>query len=245
MDLKGNTILITGGSSGIGLELAKRLAEHNKILICGRSSEKLQSAKYAVPSIEYLQCDLALKNEREKLFEWIKSEHSDTNVLINNAAITHNTNFVDDPEITEKAELEIAINYLAPVHLSKLFLPLLEKNKSPKLIYITTGLAYTPRVTYPIYCSTKAALHSFITGFRFKNANAKYGIIEVLMPAVDTPWHNGNPPKIAIPVEQAVQEMLSGLNKGNREIKIASVKKLYKISRLAPKLALKLINKLD
>lgn len=90
MVLQHNTILITGGSSGIGLELAKRLlANQNKVLICGRTLEKLTQARHQLPDLHYLQCDLSKASECKRLCDWVQEEHPQCNVLINNAAVVH------------------------------------------------------------------------------------------------------------------------------------------------------------
>jgi len=220
MKLKNNTIIITGGSSGIGLELTKRLCKTNTVLICGRSLEKLEHAKEKFPEIEIFQCDISKKSECNRLVLWLEEHYSRLNILINNAAITHHTNFKDDLMAVEHAELEIQTNLLAPIILSKKLIPILEKNKNAKLINVTTGLVYVPRAI-PI------------------------AVTEVLFPAVDTPWHKGKAPKIAISVEAAVAEMIQGLEKGKREIRVGKVKMLRLISRIAPSFALKTINKLE
>ncbi len=242
MELKADKILITGGSSGIGLELAKQLSEKgNKIIICGRSDQKLEQAKKEIPSISAYKCDLSKISECEELFKNIKTEHPDCNILINNAAIVHKTKFETDKDMIQKAELEIRANYLAPVVLTKLFLPFFT-NKKSAVIFITTGLVYSPKAAYPVYSSTKAGLHSFVQTLRLQLNNNPIEIIEALMPAVDTPFHQGEAPKIAISAEKAVNEMLKGLEKGKKEIRIAGVKMLYYVSRLAPKFTFKKIN---
>jgi uncharacterized oxidoreductase len=246
MKLKGNTVLITGGSSGIGLEIAKNLVNNgNTVIICGRSLEKLESAKKVSPSLNIFQCDISVKIECDRLFKFINASFPECNILINNAAVVHKTSFLSDEQMVSKTELEIHTNYLAPVILTKLFLPLLELNTGSKVIYITTGLVYAPKAAYPVYCSTKAALHSFIQTLRVQLKSRNVDIIEVLMPAVDTPFHKGNPPKIAITANKAVQEMFIGLIKGRKEIRIAGVRLIYRISRIAPSLAFRLINKID
>lgn len=243
MVLENNTILITGGSSGIGLEMAKCLTEKkNQVIICGRSKVNLEKAKKSILEIKTFQCDLSQPGECKKLSEWIKEEHPECNVLINNAALAHKSNFSEDENIADKAEVEIRTNLTAPIHLSKFFIPIIEQNRNPKIINITTGLIYAPKTVYPIYNATKAALHLFTQVLRLQLKGSPISIVEVLFPAVDTPWHKGNPPKFAIPVEEAVKEMLHEIEKGKTEIKIGKVKLLYLISRVAPFLALKIIN---
>jgi uncharacterized oxidoreductase len=245
MNLQDNTILITGGSSGIGLELARVLIEKgNKVLICGRSKQKLEEAKRKLPSVHTFSCNIALLSECEKLFEWVCTQYKECNVLINNAAIVHHTNFMEDDEMIGKADLEVQTNLMAPVILSKLFLPLLKKNKSSVIINITTGLVYAPRVTYPIYNATKAGLHAFTKVLRHQLKQTPVDVIEVMMSVVDTPWHKGNPPKSTITTEKAVAEMIVKLEKGQKEIRIDKVKLLYILSRIAPSFAFRIVNKL-
>jgi len=243
MNLERNTVLITGGSSGIGLELARQLiGKKNKVLICGRSMEKLEKAKSALPQIEYLQCDISQMDDCIRLVHWIKQNHPRLNVLINNAAIVHVSNFYFNDDALNEARQEIETNLMAPIVLCKLLIPVIEKNPEAHIINITTGLVYAPKSDYPFYNATKSALHSFTQVLRKQLAVSEIKINEVLLPAVDTPWHKGNPPKIAITVQKAVEKMIKGLERNNDEIRVGGVKLLYRIARIAPAFAFKKIN---
>ncbi len=243
MILTNNTILITGGSSGLGLELAERLiAQNNTVLICGRSLDKLEKAKKKHPKLSYFQCDISKTEECKQLEKWITNNHPKCNILINNAAIVHQTNFKDDPEMIKKSEIEIQTNFIAPIVLSKIFIPIILKNKNPKIINITTGLVYTPKVSYPIYNATKSGLHAFTQVLRSQLKTTPIAVIEVLFPAVDTPWHKGNAPSFAISTSDAIDEMITSIENKKEEIKIGKVKLLYWISRIAPKFAFKKLN---
>jgi len=245
MKLNHNTILITGGSSGIGLELARTLLQKkNTVIVCGRSEEKLIAARQKLPSLIIHQCDISREPERRRLCTWISQNYPGCNILINNAAIVNKTDFRSDEHMIEKTYAEIETNLIAPISLTKLFLPVLEKNKDAAIINITTGLVFAPRTIYPIYNATKAGLHSFTKVLREQLKNTPVKVIEVMMPAIDTPWHNSNPPKIAIPVELAVADMLRYLELDKQEIKIGKVKLLSIISRIAPGFAFKKINSL-
>lgn len=244
--LTNNTILITGGSSGIGRELAKKLlAKHNEVLICGRSQEKLEEAQKLLPEVKIFQCDIASQTECQRLYEWVANHHPNCNILINNAAIVHKTDFLVDEKAIEKAQYEFKTNILAPISLSKLFLPLLLKNTNAQIINITTGLVYVPRAVYAFYNATKAALHAFTQTLRLQLSNEPIKVIEVLLPVINTPWHKGNPPKSAISAQKAVEEMIQKIEKGTHtEIRVGAVKLLYWLARIAPAFAIRKINSL-
>jgi len=246
MKLSGNTVFITGGSSGIGLQLAGELLKRkNTVIICGRSKKKLTQAKQLWPKLYTYQCNLADPLECQQLTQKLKDHHPKLNVLINNAALVHKTSFIETDEVLEMATLETNTNFLAPVRLTKMLFEQLHASESPAIINITTGLVYTPRVDYPFYNATKAALHSFTKVLRMQLQPTGVKVVEVLFPAVRTPWHAGNPPKIAISSEKAVQEMIRELQNGKAEIRIGKVKLLYVLSRCFPKFALKKINGLS
>ena len=244
MEIKDQTILITGGSSGIGLELARVLTEKgNTVLICGRSAQRLKEAKNAIPQLHTIQCDVASPNDRDLLVNWVRTHHPQCNMLVNNAAIVHKTSFLDDDAIVEKAEHDMLVNFLAPLAITRELMPILLKNKKASIVNITTGLVYSPRAVYPVYNATKAALHSFTQVLRRQVAALPITIVEVFMTAVDTPWHQGTPPPVAISVDKAVAEMVAGLEKGKLEIRISRVKLLYLLSRFFPSLAFNVINR--
>ena len=243
MQLEGKTILITGGSSGIGRQLAAELlARRNKVIICGRSADKLNNTKQALPQVITFQCDLAREEQRRELLAWIKQEHQELSVLINNAAVANSGKFTSFDRASEVAKQEVEINLLAPIYLIEELLPVIQDKKESAIINVTTGLVYAPRAEYSFYNATKAALHSFTQTLRLQQAESSTKIIEILMPVVDTPWHKGSAPQSAISPEQAVQQMLAGLEKGRKEIRVGLVRLLYIIARIAPKLAIRLIN---
>jgi uncharacterized oxidoreductase len=141
MKLSNNKILITGGGSGIGFSLAERFVqEGNKVIICGRREKVLQEAAAKIPGLVIKQCDLSKYQERNSLFEWIKGNHPDLNVLVNNAGIQNWMNIADE-NFYFKAVQEIEINIQAPIHLSSLFLTL---PAFETIINVTSGLAFVP-----------------------------------------------------------------------------------------------------
>jgi len=246
MKIKNSTVLITGGSSGIGLELAKVLTNKgNKVIICGKSNEKLLASKKMIPQLVTYQCNLSDKQECNDFAQKIKENHPDLSILINNAAIANKIDFINDDNAIELAEIEYQTNLIAPIRLIKLLYTTISANESSAIINITTGLIYAPRVIYPFYNSSKSALHSFTQTLRIRLKDKKTKVIEVMFPAVNTPWHQGTPPKIAITTELAVSEMINGLEKGKSEIRVGGSRILYLMSRLAPAFALKKVNEIQ
>lgn len=246
MKLENNTVLVTGGSSGIGLELSKVLIQKgNKVIICGKSAEKLATATESQPDLMTYQCDLSDSQDCTEFARKIADEHPDLNVLINNAATVNRIDFINNENAIELGEKEYQTNLIAPIRLIKLLYGTISANDSSAIINITTGLIYAPRVIYPFYNSSKSALHSFTQTLRIRLKDNDTKVIEVMFPAVNTPWHKGKPPKIAISAASAVSEMIKGLEKGKTEIRVGGAKLLYFVSRIAPSFALKKVNEIE
>src|SRR5204863_6892075 len=158
MKLSNNKILITGGASGIGLGLTERfIKENNSVIICGRRKAVLKEVAGKFPAVITKVCDLSEEADRIELYNWIAENHSDLNVLVNNAGI-QNWMSVSDSGFYEKANEEISTNVLAPIHLANLFVNLKSLNT---IINVTSGLAFVPLSKVPVYCATKAFMRSF------------------------------------------------------------------------------------
>jgi uncharacterized oxidoreductase len=208
MKLTGNTILITGGASGIGLGLTERfLKEGNKVIICGRRREALQEAVQKFPTLITRVCDLSAEAERIALYNWISENHSDLNVLVNNAGI-QNWMTISDDDFYEKANLEITTNVLAPLHLTSLFIKL---KSLDTIINVTSGLAFVQLSKVPVYCATKAFFHSFTLSLRHLLKEKNIEVIEMIPPALNTDLggkgiHDGQP-AVSDFVEAVFQQM--------------------------------------
>jgi uncharacterized oxidoreductase len=186
MELAANTVLVTGGASGIGLALAERfLRAGSEVLICGRREEKLREAQAAHPEMKIRVCDVADPAERRALVDWVTREHPGVNVLVNNAGIQRRVRLTEAEE-WEESRQEIAINLEAPIHLATLFIPHLLRQHRPAILNVTSGLAFVPLAGVPIYSATKAALHSFTLSLRHQLADTPIQVIEIIPPAVNT-----------------------------------------------------------
>jgi uncharacterized oxidoreductase len=186
MQLSGNTVLVTGGASGIGLAIANRFLDAgSRVVACGRREEKLREAQATRPELETFACDLASVEGRVALVERVSREYPSLNVLVNNAGIQRYPRLADqeDWDLTHE---EIAINLEAPIHLSRLLIPHLLRQARPAIVNVTSGLAFVPLARVPIYCATKAALHSFTQSLRHQLAATPIAVLEIIPPAVDT-----------------------------------------------------------
>jgi uncharacterized oxidoreductase len=244
MKITGNTILITGGSTGIGLALAEAfLREGNQVIICGRREKKLQEAKSKFPSLHVRVCDVSKDSERETLFQWATNAFPSLNLLINNAGIQKEVDFRTGAVDLSGDEDEIDINLKAPIHLSTLFIPHLIKQGESAIVNITSGLAFTPLAVVPIYCATKAGLHSFTQSLRHQLRNTSIKVFEVAPPIVDTELDRGarenrKQESVGILPLEVAEAALLGMKEDQLEIVIAKAINL----RSAPEKMFNIIN---
>jgi uncharacterized oxidoreductase len=217
MNLDGNTVLVTGGASGIGLGLAERFVDAGStVVICGRREEKLAEARAACPGLHTRTCDVADPSEREALVAWATSNFPDLNVLVNNAGIQQRINLQENPAWDE-IEREIAINLAAPIHLASLFIPHLSARPHPAIVNVTSGLAFSPVAIMPVYGATKAAMHSFTLSLRRQLSNADVTVVEVIPPAVDTDLGGAGGHTQGVALPEYINSVVDQLQAGNAE----------------------------
>jgi uncharacterized oxidoreductase len=187
MKLSGNTILITGGGTGIGLALAGQfLKQGNEVLICGRRSDRLRAAKSRLPELYIRICDVSKPRSRSALVRWATGRFKSLNMLVNNAGIQRAVDFTKGPRDLEEAEAEIATNLSAPLQLSAMLIPHLRRKKQAAIVNISSGLAFTPLAAVPVYCATKAAIHSLSLSLRHQLRDTSIKLFEIAPPMVAT-----------------------------------------------------------
>ncbi|RRJ62802.1 SDR family NAD(P)-dependent oxidoreductase [Paenibacillus oralis] len=221
MKLSGNTILITGGSTGIGLAFAERFIKAgNTVIVCGRREDALENAKEKFPSLITHVCDLNMESERVALFDWVTANYPEVNVLVNNAGIQQRFNVltVDAKNDWSYFNKEITTNMEAPFHLSMLFAPFFTAKEAAAIINVTSGLAFTPFVIAPIYSATKAALHSFTMSLRHQLSDTSVEVIEVAPPAVNTDLGGAGLHVQGEPLDAFTDGIFKGLEEGKQEI---------------------------
>ncbi len=231
MNTSNNTILITGGTSGIGLAFAEEfLKRGNKVIICGRRQERLAQIKAKYPEIITKECDVQQKEQREELYKWVEKNYPDTNILMNNAGVQLAVD-ITTPINLDKIYSEVETNFIAPVHLSSLFSGFLAAKKNASIINISSGLAFAPIAFMPIYCATKAAIHSVTMSLRFQLRNTNVKVFEIVPPSVDTELgHERREDKTqthgGIPVAEFLKEAMEGIENDVLETAVGQAKGL-------------------
>lgn len=249
MKISGNTVLITGGATGIGLALAEAFSKNgNEVIICGRRRNKLLEAQKRLPKVHIKVCDISKDKNRKDLFEWATSNFKKLNILVNNAGIQREIDLNRGIADLESGEDEIGVNLEAPVYLSALFIPQLKKQNESAIINISSGLAFVPIASMPVYCATKAAIHSFDLSLRHQLAGTRVKVYEVVPPIVDTELDKGargqrGQANRGIKPGEVAAETMKGIESDDFEIVIGIAQNLRMGSRTDPEKAFKQINR--
>ena len=239
-----NTILITGGTAGIGLEIAKLFsAKGNKVIITGRSQERMHNALQLLPDAIGLQCDVSKESDINNLFEKIKTEYPDVNILVNNAGIAFVYNLVaDNMDVVTKAETEILTNYLSVVRLNEKLLPLLRQQKEAAIVNVSSVVAFVPG-SLATYSASKAALHSYTQSLRIAlTNNTSVKVFELMPPLVNTEFSaliGGNK---GIEPSVVADSLFNALENDEYEIRIGQTEDIYRLFLSNPEEALKVMN---
>ena len=240
MKTKGNTILITGGATGIGFSLAETLVNAgNKVIICGRREHKLKEAKSKLPQLQIKVCDVSKAKEREELCNWARDNVKDLNVLLNNAGIQRMIDFKKGPQELLAGESEIETNLVALIHLCAYFIPLLQKKEEAAIFNVASGLAFIPLASTPIYCATKAAIHSFNQSLRYQLRDTSIKVFEIVPPRADTEIGKGTTDEKyqayrGIPPSEVASATLAGMEKDEFQIIVDGAERLVMGSRTDP-----------
>jgi uncharacterized oxidoreductase len=238
--MESNTVLITGGATGIGLALAKEFISFgNEVIICGRRKNKLDEAKRSFPNIHIKLCDVSSFNDRQELYNWVKTNFKKLNILVNNAGIQKMIDFKKGISEFKNKGNEISINFEAPVLLSAYFVPLLLNQKEAAIINISSGLGFIPLAIMPVYCASKAAIHSFSISLRHQLKETSIKVFEIIPPIVDTELDRGTRDKKGgtykgISPEETAKETMIALKKDEYEFAIGTAQNLRMGSRQNP-----------
>ena len=242
-------VLITGGSSGIGLALAKKFAENeNTVIITGRNLSKLEKITTENPSLHAIQSDVTSDEDVNSLAATMREKFGGIDVLINNAGIMNLVNSGLKTNDIRKQFEEIEINYSSPIRLLHHFLPQLIQSNDACLINVSSGLAYVSFSQAPVYSGTKAALHFWTKAIRPQLKGHGIKVIELMPPVVDTPLAdaaniNDDSNLKPMPPETLAEIFWNEFTKGKEEITPGITKQLKFMSRIAPQFIFNQLNK--
>jgi short-subunit dehydrogenase involved in D-alanine esterification of teichoic acids len=228
-----NMVLITGGSSGIGLALAKQFVRAgNHVIITGRDQDKLASVQSVLPTIQAEQTDMTDVAALQQLTK----KYPDINVLINNAAVQYNYSFADQQATLNMIDAEVETNLLGPLHLIKLLLPQFVTKESAAIVNVSSGLGFVPKQNAPVYCGTKAGLHIFTKALRWQLDGTAVKVFEIIPPLVDTDMTRGRG-KGKITPDAVADAFWTAFQHDRVEIPVGRTRLLLALQRLFPRLA--------
>ncbi len=239
MKKTGNTILITGGSSGIGLALTRKFLENNNtVIIAGRSREKLEKVRRHIGDIPLFQADLSTPEGPESLVINVNKQFPDLNVLINSAGQQHNYYLTEETIPWKKIDSEINVNFTSVVKLSVMLLPQLASKPDSAIVNISSALGLAPKENAPVYCPTKAAVHNFTRILRYQLEKTGVKVFDIMPPVVDTPMTAGRE-SIKISADEVAESFMEAWVKNRYEAVIGKASLVKILLRLFPEFTLK------
>jgi uncharacterized oxidoreductase len=248
MKMAGRTVLVTGGSSGIGLELARQLLDRgNTVIVTGRDRDKLEKARQLLPLLHTFQSDVRDPVSIHSLFLAVSSQFPALDTLVNNAGTMRNIKVVEEREdLTD----EIDINLNGPMRMVQQFLPVLLKRPNALIVNVSSGLAFVPFPAAPIYSASKAALHAYTQCLRAQLRHSAVTVVELAPPGTETPLFRGEfaiemKNEKGMDVSLMVQHSIRGIEAGQLEICPGLSKVLKVASRIAPSLMFRQMIKLS
>ncbi len=243
MNTVNKTILITGGTSGIGLALVNQLSKNNCILVLARAHEKMTTLFGDRHNIHCYCCDLSAQPDTERTLGKIIKEHPDISIVINNAGVQYTPLLIDEDFKLKSIHEEIQVNLQAPLLLSAILIKHWRKHNQPSaIVNISSALAIFPKTSAAVYCATKAALHNFSCALNYQLENTCTQVYEAILPLVDTPMTSERAGK-KISADTAAVKIIAGVNKSKKIIFVGKAKWIPLLSRISPSLVSKIFKK--
>jgi short-subunit dehydrogenase involved in D-alanine esterification of teichoic acids len=237
MKLTGNTILLTGGTSGIGYALLEEFYTlGNNLIVAGSSPQRLKKLQEKFPLIETINCDLVDEKDVQQLIDTCLTNHTRINIVINNAGVQYNYIFGEHKNDYAKIRNEITINLVSPLQICFGLIPLLIKHPESAIVNISSALIYSPKKSAPVYCGTKAAIHNTTKALRYQLEHTPVKVFEIIPPLVDTPMTTQRG-KGKISPAQLAKQFVRNFSKNKYEGNIGRAKLLKNVQRFLPSIA--------
>jgi uncharacterized oxidoreductase len=230
MKTTGNTVFISGGSAGIGLAIAKKLSTAgNKVIINGRSEDRLQNALKELDNAVTIQGDLSVASERIRIAGELKTKYPEVNIIINNAGAAFMNDLADsDNNAAEKAYQEINVNYISVIDFTSLILPHLLQKSEAAIVNVSSIAVYRGNKYLPTYSASKAALHSYTQSLRDTFAgNQQLNVYELYPPLVNTEFSAEIGGANGIPPSEVADELFTALENDQFEVPVGDTKKIH------------------
>lgn len=248
MELNNSTVLITGGTSGIGLEFVKQLLiQGANIIVTGRNLKTLRQAKESFPSIHIFQSDVSKPEQIEQLYKEVTKAFPTLNILINNAGLMRQLDLQRATWDPENMNAEITTNLSGTINMVHRFLPHLLQQKQAAIVNVSSGIAFIPYSIAPVYSAAKAGVHAYTQALRLQLTKTSVKVFELMPPGVKTNIHNNwqlkPPERRLMQVDKMVEESVHGILRDKTEITPGLSKLIKLMSRLAPRFSIKLGHK--
>jgi uncharacterized oxidoreductase len=244
MKTTGNTILITGGSAGIGFAIAKAFSENdNHIIITGRNEARLLEAAAQLKNTTPILSDVSDRADVDKLVEKLQNDFPKLNVVINNAGKATTYYLDSESDAYALAEEEMLTNYLSVIGLNQKLLPLLSQQNEAAIVNVSSIAAFAPNRVIPTYAASKAALHSYSQSLRLtlsKNTSVK--VFELMPPLVNTDFSQEIGGANGIPPKQVADDLIQAFEDDNYEIHVGRTAQLFGLFLQSPAQALLAMN---
>lgn len=245
MNLRNNTILITGAGTGMGLAAAKWFSKQgNNVILVARNEERLKAAVSELDNTSYIVCDLSQLDQMESLVKKIKNEYPDLNMVFLNAGIATNYQLLNNDEAYQTSISEMVTNYHSAVYLTHQFEPILANKKEAAFIITTSGVAFAPDLLHPTYSATKAALHNYSKGLRLalQRKKSPIEVYELMAPLVDSPFSQAVQSDLKISPEAVIENLVESIKKKEFEIRPGLTEDIYRTYLRSPDEALLMVN---
>jgi len=244
MNTTNNTVLITGGSAGIGFAIAALFSETgNQVIITGRDEQRLKAAASRLKNTTAIVSDVSDPAQVDALVEKVNREFPHLNILINNAGKAYYYGSGKPTDVAGKAAEEMLTNYTSVISLTEKLQPLLEKQKAAAVVNVSSIVAFAPGARLATYAASKAALHSYTQSLRLtlaKTTNIK--VFELMPPLVNTEFSKEIGGEKGIPPRQVAEDLLAALANDHYQIHVGNTELIYQLSLSSPTEAFQAMN---